>query len=93
MDCFMTVATFRPNTDMSAVLAVVSDEVAQVETLRVAGRIGAVHVSQARGTVFIETFAADPAAATDTIQTLPMAKWWDLDIYPVSAPPQGDRPA
>jgi len=35
----------------------------------------------------MEVFAEDQDAARTTVQTLPMAKWWDIDIYPTVAPP------
>jgi hypothetical protein len=41
-----------------------------------------------RGTVFIETFAEDPQEAVATVKTLPMAAWWDLDVFAVNAPPE-----
>jgi hypothetical protein len=40
----------------------------------------------ARGRVFIEVFAPDETSAKATVGTLPMAKWWDLDIYPTPPP-------
>ncbi len=86
MDTFMVVATFNPDTDMSAVFAVVREEGAQVEVLRSEGRIGSIHISMPRQTVFIEIFADDDGAAVETARTLPMSKWWDLDVYPTPAP-------
>ena len=86
MDTFMVVATFKPDTDMAEVFAVVTDEVAQVEVLKASGRMGSGHVSMSRRTVFLEIFAADTTAAAETVRTLPMAKWWDLDVYPCPAP-------
>jgi len=38
--------------------------------------------------VFIEVFADDDAAAEATIMTLPISKWWDLEIYPTMVPPR-----
>ena len=87
MTTFMVVCTFKPGTEMSEVFAVVAEEVAQVAALEAEGRIGAVHLSLGRGTVFLEIFADDVAGAVETVETLPMAKWWDLDVFPVAAPP------
>jgi muconolactone delta-isomerase len=39
-----------------------------------------------RGTVFIETFATSVDEATSIVESLPMAVWWDIDVFPLSAP-------
>jgi len=84
MDTFMMICRFREGTAMDEVFAVVAQEQAQVKVLEAEGRIGSIHLSLARGTVFIETFAEDPEQAEATIRTLPMAQWWDLDLYPLT---------
>jgi pyridoxamine 5'-phosphate oxidase family protein len=92
---FMVVATFKPDTDMGEVMTVVVAERAQVDVLKREGRMGSGHISQPRGTVFLEIFAANEADAALTVETLPMSKWWDLDVYPCPAPvlPAGLTPA
>lgn len=87
MDTFMMICRFREGTAMDEVFAVVAEEQAQVKVLEAEGRIGSIHLSLARGTVFIETFAEDPEQAEATIRTLPMAQWWDLDLYPLTPAP------
>jgi muconolactone delta-isomerase len=82
----MVVCTFKDGTAMDEVFAVVAEEKAQVDALAAEGRLGAIHLSLARGTVFIETFAADIDEADSTVRTLPMSKWWNLDVYPLGAP-------
>ena len=86
MDTFMVVAAFKPDTDMRDVLAVVKDDLAQVAVLRAEDRVGSIHISLARGTTFFEIFASDEGTAKATVETLPMSKWWDLDIYPITPP-------
>lgn len=86
MEPFMVICTFKPDTNMDEVFAVVAEEQAQVAVLEEQGRVGAIDLSLARGTVFIKTFAESPAEAAATIETLPMAKWWDLDVFPIAAP-------
>ena len=87
MQSFMVVATFRPGTDMSEVLAVVPQEQAKVAELQAAGRIGAVYLATAeRGTVFLQVFADGTDDALATVTSLPMAAWWDVDVYPLNAP-------
>ena len=86
METFMVICTFKPDTIMDEVFAVVAEEQAQVTVLERQGRVGAIDLSLARGTVFIKTFAESPDEAAATIETLPMAKWWDLDVFPIAAP-------
>ena len=90
MNTYMVIATFHPDTDMRDVLAVVDEERAHVKVLMDEGRLGSIHISMPRRTVFIETFAADEAAAAATVASLPMSRWWTTDVYPTPAPP---RPA
>ena len=82
----VVMCTFKPGTVMSDVFAVVEEERAHVAALAAEGRIGSVHLSPERGTVFLEIFADDADAARATAETLPMARWWDLDVFPVAAP-------
>lgn len=84
---WIVVATFLPGTVMAEVFAVAEEEMAAVAALQAAGRIGTVHLSLARGTVFLETFAAGEDDARAVIGSLPMARWWRLDPYPVAPPP------
>ncbi len=87
MEKFMVVCTFKQGTEMSDVYAVVPEEQAKATELQAAGKIGAIHLATlSRGTVFIETYAATLEDATATVQSLPMATWWDLDVFPLSAP-------
>jgi len=89
MNSFMVVCSFAPGTDMTEVMAVVADEQAKVAELKAAGQIGAVYLSTLeRGTVFLEIFAEEAEAARSIVTSLPMARWWDLDIYPINAPVQ-----
>ena len=87
MEKFMVVCTFKQGTEMSDVYTVVAEEQAKASELQTAGKIGAIHLATlSRGTVFIETFAATLEEATSIIQSLPMAIWWDIDVFPLSAP-------
>jgi len=86
MDAFMVVATFKPDTDMTQVFAVVAEEQARVKVLEAEGKIGHIFLSLARGTVFIQAFAGSEDEARDTVLSLPMAKWWDLQLFALGAP-------
>ena len=86
LDEFMVMCRFREGTVMSEVFAVVGEEQAAVAALVAQGRVGDIRLSLARGTVFIVVFAGSPDEAKATVGSLPMAKWWDLDVYPIAAP-------
>ncbi|MFZ9628576.1 MAG: muconolactone Delta-isomerase family protein [Ilumatobacteraceae bacterium] len=87
MDQFMVLCTFRQGTVMSEVFAVVADEQAAVARLTEEGRLGEIRLSMARGAVFIEAFAESAEHAADVVASLPMARWWDIDVFPIAAPP------
>jgi muconolactone delta-isomerase len=80
----MVVSTFKPNTVMAEVMLVVEEEKATLKLLQDAGRIGSVFLAVPHGKVFLEVNAHDSAAADATVQELPMAAWWDLEVFPLS---------
>lgn len=87
MNEYMVVCTFKEGTVMSDVHGVIAEEQAAAAALRAAGRIGSIYLATiSRGTVFIETFATSVEDAAATVQSLPMAVWWDIDVFPLSAP-------
>ena len=87
MDKFMVVCTFKEGTVMSDVYGVIAEEQAKASELQSAGKLGPIHLATlSRGTVFIETFASSVEEATAIVQSLPMAVWWDIDVFPLSAP-------
>jgi muconolactone delta-isomerase len=87
METYMVVCKFAPGTDMTEVMSIVAQEQAKVQELKDLGHIGALFLAtRDRGTVFLEIFATDVEAARNTVMSLPMSKWWDLDIYPLNAP-------
>ena len=85
----MVVCTFRAGTDMREVFAVVAKEQAAVAALTAQGRLGDIRLSLARGTVFITAFGDDADGAAATVRSLPMAAWWDLEVFPIAAPTAG----
>jgi muconolactone delta-isomerase len=87
MDKFMVVCTFKKGTVMSDVYGVIAEEQAKASELQSVGKLGPIHLATlSRGTVFIETFASSVEEATLIVQSLPMATWWDIDVFPLSAP-------
>ena len=93
MATFIVKCTFKEGTDMAEVFAVVAEEQVHAAALLAEGRVGSIYLSLERGTVFIETFAEDPEEVVATIITLPMAVWWDLDVFPVISPPEAETAA
>lgn len=89
MTTFIVMASFSPETDLPQMRAVIAEEVAQVQALRSEGRLGAVHVSGGKGRVFIEVLADDEEEAKATVETLPMAKWWEIEVFPTQDSPKG----
>ncbi|MBU6312028.1 MAG: hypothetical protein KGN38_05795 [Actinomycetales bacterium] len=87
MATFIAVASFSPETDLPLMTAVIAEEVAQVGVLTAEGRLKGVHVSPTRGRVFLEVIAESEDEARATVETLPMAKWWEIEVYPTMGPP------
>jgi muconolactone delta-isomerase len=87
MNKFMVVCTFKEGTVMNDVYAVVAEEQAKAAELQSEGKIGPIHLATvSRGTVFIETFGSSVEEATAIVRSLPMAGWWDIDVFPLTAP-------
>ena len=81
---FMVICTFKQGTNMQEVFAVVAEEQSKVAELKAESRLGSVKMAVPNGKVFLEVFASDANHASDTVLELPMAKWWDLEVYPIS---------
>ncbi len=87
MKPFMVVATFKLGTNMADVMAVVPEEQARIRELQAEGRINALYLATAaRQTVFLESFGDDIDDVVAMVNTLPMAVWWDLDVFPLNPP-------
>lgn len=72
---------------MSDVAGVIADEQAKASQLQSEGKLGAIYLATlSRGTVFIVTYANSVDEAESIVGSLPMAKWWNIDVYPLSAP-------
>ena len=86
MDTYIAVASFSPDTDLPQMMAVRTEEIAKVAELREEGRLGAVHPSPTRGRVFLEVQADSEDAAMATVRELPMAQWWNIELFPTITP-------
>ncbi|KDN21791.1 hypothetical protein DV20_12740 [Amycolatopsis rifamycinica] len=83
---FMVVGTLRDDTDLAEFAALREDEHKQLEVLRSQGKIGAHYVSPARRTTFVEIVATDQEQVAETLATLPFARFFDADLYPLAPP-------
>jgi muconolactone delta-isomerase len=81
---FMVVSTFKAGTDMSEVMTHVESEKAKVTELQAEGRLGSIRLAVPRGKVFLDVFATDEESTAATVRELPMAIFWDLEVYPLS---------
>ncbi len=86
MKSFMAIATFKPEVTVDDIRELIPAEMAQAKILEEEGRLGAIKVSMARRTVFLETFAEDESGALETVSSLPFIKLWEVDIYPITPP-------
>jgi len=87
---FMVVGTIRDDTDFAELATLRADEERQLQALQSDGRIGAHHLSLARQTVFLEVMATDLEHVVETLETLPFARFFDRDIYPIGPPNAAD---
>ena len=87
VNTYMIVARFKPGTEMKDIYAVRDAEMERLEVLRTEGRCGSLHVSMPKQTVFLEVFAQDEGGAQETVESLPMAKLWTVEVYPTPTPP------
>jgi muconolactone delta-isomerase len=72
---------------MPVVFAVVPEEQERIRQLQAEGRVNTVYLATAaRQTVFLESFGNDINDVLAMVNTLPMAKWWDIDVFPLNPP-------
>jgi hypothetical protein len=82
----MVVATFKEGVTQEEIRALIPAEQAQVELLEEQGLIGVIKVAMPKRTVFIEAFSQDDRSALETIYSLPLAKLWDIELFPITPP-------
>jgi len=83
---FMVVCTFKEGTVMSDVFAVVAQEREAAAAMHADGRLGEIKLATPQGKVFIQAFADDAETARANIASLPMAAWWDIEVYAIVPP-------
>lgn len=80
----MVVATFKAGTNMQEVFALVEEEKAAVSQMQESGMLGGIRLAVPKGKVFLDVFADDEESAGFVVTKLPMAKFWDLEVFPLS---------
>ena len=82
----MVVATFKEGITQEEIRALIPAEQAQAKLLEAQGLIGVIKVAMPKRTVFIEAFGQDDQSALETIYSLPLAKLWDIELFPITPP-------
>ena len=82
----MVVATFKEGVTQEEIRALIPAEQAQAKLLEEQGLIGVIKVAMPKRTVFIEAFGQDDQSALETIHSLPLAKLWDIELFPITPP-------
>ena len=82
----MVVATFKEGVTQEEIRALIPAEQAQAKLLVEQGLIGVIKVAMPKRTVFIEAFSQDDQSALETIYSLPLAKLWDIELFPITPP-------
>jgi hypothetical protein len=86
MNSYMVVATFKKGVTQEEIRALIPAEQAQAKLLEEQGLIGVIKVAMPKQTVFIEAFGQDDQSALETIYSLPLAKLWDIELFPITPP-------
>jgi hypothetical protein len=86
MNSYMVVATFKEGITQEEIRALIPAEQAQAKLLEEQGLIGVIKVAMPKRTVFIEAFSQDDQSALETIYSLPLAKLWDIELFPITPP-------
>ena len=82
----MVVATFRDGVTQDEIRALIPAEQAQAKVLEERGLLGFIKVAMPKRTVFLEAFGADDQSVLETIQSLPLAALWDIDVFSTTPP-------
>jgi len=86
MNSYMVVATFKDGVTPEEIRELIPAEQAQAKILEDKGLLGAIKVAMPRRTVFLEVFSETEQEASDVIESLPLVKVWDYEIYQTTPP-------
>ncbi len=84
----MIVAKFKSGVTQDEIKALVPDEVKQAKILEDQGLIGKITVAMPKRTVFLEAFGENETSVSQTIDSLPLSKLWDFELFDTT-PPSG----
>ena len=82
----MVVATFKDGVTPEDIRALIPAEQLQAKTLVEQGVLGFIKVAMPKRTVFLEAFGEDDKSVISTIQTLPFAAIWNIEVFPTTPP-------
>ncbi len=86
MKSFMVVAAFKDGVTQDEIRALIPVEQAQAKLLEEQGAIGSIKVAMPKRAVFIEAFGADEQSTLENIQSLPLAKLWNIELFETTPP-------
>ena len=86
MQTFMVVSTFKPKATMEEIQALIPAEQARAKELEALGVITSIKISMPRRTAFIEAVGESQEKVMTAILSLPMAKIWDIEVFPTTPP-------
>ena len=82
----MVVATFKDGVTPEDIRALIPAEQLQAKALVEQGVLGFIKVAMSKRTVFLEAFGEDDVSVLSTIQTLPFAAIWNIEVFPTTPP-------
>ena len=88
MNSYMVVASFKEGVTQEEIRALVPAEQERAKLLVEEGLLGQIKVAMSKRTVFLEAFGHDDESVLETIQSLPLAVPWDIEIF-LTTPPAG----
>lgn len=86
MKNYIVMAKFKESATSDKISELIPLEQKLASALKDKGSIGGIRVAMPRKTVFIEAFGTDDKQVRADIETLPMAKLWNIEIYEVTPP-------
>ena len=82
----MVVATFKDGVTPEDIRALIPAEQMQAKALVEQGVLGFIKVAMPKRTVFLEAFGEDDVSVLSTIETLPFAAFWNIEVFPTTQP-------
>lgn len=82
----MVVATFKDGVTPEEIRELIPAEQAQAKILEDKGLLGTIKVAMPRRTVFLEVFSETEQEASEVVESLPLVKVWDYEIYQTTPP-------